>query len=251
MFTRLLVGLDGSPQADVAFEQAVELGRRFRATLVVAHVREGGRGTGDGAAMLERARERVRAAGLPVEVAERMGEADLVLAELASDSDAVLIGRRGVTTRGDALGPTAASLIRIAERCVIVCGGSPSPMRICAVAFDGREASRRALELAVRFASIVNSTVHIIHASDDREAGLQVVGEAEAALSLQRVAFVTHVEPGKPGAVVAGVIKRTRCDALFAGAHVPPRAGGRPSPVVVSHAEEILRHTDIPVVIQP
>jgi len=26
---------------------------------------------------------------------------------------------------------------------------------------------------------------------------------------------------------------------------------GRPSGVVVSHAEEILRHTDIPVVIQP
>src|SRR5439155_16914288 len=63
------------------------------------------------------------------------------------------------------------------------------------------------------------------------------------------ISFVTHVEAGKPGEVVAGVVRRTRCDALFAGAHVP-HGGERPS-VVVSHAEEILRHTDIPVVIQP
>ena len=64
------------------------------------------------------------------------------------------------------------------------------------------------------------------------------------------VPFVTHVEPGKPGEVVAAVVKRIRCDALFAGAHMSHR-DGRPSAVVVSHAEEILRHTDIPVVIQP
>src|SRR2546430_4441951 len=44
----------------------------------------------------------------------------------------------------------------------------------------------------------------------------KVVGVAEATLSMQRVAFVTHVEPGKPGEVVARVIKRTHCDALFA-----------------------------------
>jgi len=136
------------------------------------------------------------------------------------------------------------SLIRIAERCVIVCGGLPSPMQSIAVAFDGGDTSRRALERAVQFATVAGSTVHLIHASDDREAGLQVVGVAEATLSMQRVAFVTHVESGKPGEVVARVIKRIRCDALFAGAHMS-HSEGRPSAVVVSHAEEILRHTDI------
>jgi len=155
-----------------------------------------------------------------------------------------------VTTKGGALGPTVISLIRIAERCVIVCGGLPSPMQSIAVAFDGGDTSRRALERAVQFATVAGSTVHLIHASDDREAGLQVVGVAEATLSMQRVAFVTHVESGKPGEVVARVIKRIRCDALFAGAHMS-HSEGRPSAVVVSHAEEILRHTDIPVVIQP
>ncbi len=250
MFTRLLVGLDGSPRADSAFEQAVVLGQRFGSTIVVAYVREPGGRDANGAAMLDRARERLIAANLRAEVAEREGQPDVELAELAQSADAVLVGRRGVTTKGDALGPTAGSLIRITERCVIVCGGLPSSMRSCAVAFDGRETSKRALDLAVRFASIVESTVHIVHASPDRTAGLQVVGVAEAILSMQRVAFVTHVEEGKPGEVVARVIKRLRCDALFAGAHMMHHHG-RPSAVVVSHAEDILRHTDIPVVIQP
>jgi nucleotide-binding universal stress UspA family protein len=67
---------------------------------------------------------------------------------------------------------------------------------------------------------------------------------------MQRVAFVTHVEPGSPGEVVARVIKRLRCDSLFAGAHMSHEPG-RPSVVVVSNAEDILRQTDIPVFIQP
>jgi len=45
------------------------------------------------------------------------------------------------------------------------------------------------------------------------------------------------------------VVQRAGADCLFAGAHVP-RASERPS-VVVSHAEDILRHTDLPVIIQP
>ena len=62
MFTRLLIGLDGSPQADAALEQAVVLGQRFDATLLVVHVHEPG--GGEDGAMLERARERVAAAQL-------------------------------------------------------------------------------------------------------------------------------------------------------------------------------------------
>lgn len=254
MFARLLVGLDGSPSADAALEQAILLARRFHGTVVIANVREGGRGKGE-EALLDRARERVAAVPLRCEVVLREGEADLELAALAREADVVLIGRRGTAGAGDALGKTASALVRIAEVCVIVCGAAPSPMRRVAVAFDGGETSRRALDLAVRFAGVADSTVHVIHALGDAANGAQVVGEAEALLSLGQVAFQTHVEPGPPGEAVARVIKRLRCDALFAGAHVARGGGGRgtgrPSPVVVSHAEQILRHTDTPVVIQP
>lgn len=248
MFTRLLIGLDGSPSADAALEQAIVLGNRFKATLVVGHVVEHGQSAERGKALLDNAAGRVRGAGLKAEVALRQGDPDTELATLAKEADAVLIGRRGSTTPGAELGPTAASLIKIAERCVIVCGARPSPMDACAIAFDGGETARRALDFAARFASITNSTIHIIYATSNHAAGVQVVGAAEAVLSLQGVAFVTHIEPGSPGEVVGKVVARTKADALFAGAHV---TRGRTSKVTVSHAEEILRHTDIPVIVQP
>lgn len=255
MFTRLLVGLDGSPNADEALEQAVVLGNRFQAKIVVANVTETnglGRRSSNSGVLLQRASERVKDAGLSVETVQLHGSPDRELAALARDADTVLVGRRGRTSsasgaaRSSVVGKTVTSLIRIAERTAIVCGSKPSPMERCAIAYDGRETAQRALELVARFASITHSTVHVIHATVDRAIGTMVVGEAEAMLSLQGVAFVTHLEPGTPGEAVARVIQRTQCDALFAGAHV-----GKWATVTVSHAEEILEHTDIPVVIQP
>lgn len=245
MFTRLLVGLDGSAGADQALEQAVLLGDRFGATIVAAHVVRPAEQPD--AAFLARARARIERAGLRAEVAERRGEPEVELAELARDADACLVGRVGQDGSGD-LGPTVAALIRIAERCVIVCGGRPSRMQSCALAFDGGDTSLRALDLVARFASIVDSTVHVIHANASRDAGLRVVGEAEVELSRHRVAFITHVEAGTPGQVCADVVTRTGCDALFVGAHVPT---GRDSGATAGHAAEILRRTDIPVAVQP
>lgn len=251
MFTQLLVGLDGSPNADEALEQAVHLGQRFKSKLVVAHIKEThrvGRRVSDAGELLKRAEERVKDAGLRVETILKHGSPDSELAALAHDVDTVLVGRRGRSAQADGLGKTVTSLIRIAERSVIVCASKPSPMQACAIAYDGRETAQRALALVARFASVVHSTVHVIHATIDPAVGSLVVGEAEAMLSLQGVAFVTHVESGTPGAAVARVIARTGCDALFAGAHV---GSGRRSDVTVSHAEDILLHTDIPVVIEP
>src|SRR5262245_42278444 len=206
MFTRLLVGLDGSPSADEALEQAVHLGQRFKARVIVAHVKEGHgirRHPADSDALLQRAQERVQDAGLEAETVLERGDPDVVLAALARDVDTVLVGRRGRSSPADVIGRTVASLIRIAERTVIVCASKPSPMGSCAVAYDGRETSQRALELVTRFASVTHSTVHIIHATIDPAMGTRVVAEAEAVLSLQGIAFVTHLEHGTPGEAVA------------------------------------------------
>lgn len=248
MFTRLLVGLDGSPNADEALEQAVHVGLRFKAKIVVAYIRETHalrKRASDSGVLLQRAQERITDAGLAAETILKHGNPDVELATLARDVDTVLVGRRGRSSPADVLGKTVTSLIRIAERAVIVCASKPSPMNACAIAYDGRETSQRALALVARFASVTHSTVHVIHATIDPAIGTMVVGEAEAMLSLQGIAFVTHLERGTPGESVARVIQETQCDALFAGAHVGRRD------VTVSHAEEILLHTDIPVVIQP
>ena len=247
MFARLLVGIDGSVQADVALEQAVVLARRFDATIITVYAHEPG-ATVD-RALADRAQFRVTAAGLRVNALEWPGAADQVLAEFALQAEAVLVGRRSVTSDG-ALGRTAAALIRVAERCVVVCAGAPSPMRTCAVAIDGGDSSARALELAARFASVSGSVLHVVHAGDPATAG-DAVGPAEALLSLQRVAYHTHVRPGHPAEVVADLVRELRADVLFAGAHVHRERPAEPAAVVVSNAEDILSHVPIPVVVQP
>jgi nucleotide-binding universal stress UspA family protein len=247
MFARLLVGIDGSVQADVALEQAVVLARRFGATVLAVYAHEPG-ATVD-RALAERAQLRVTAAGLNVTALEWPGAADQVLTEFARQAEAVLVGRRSVTSQG-ALGHTAAALVRVAERCVVVCAGAPTPMRTCAVAIDGGESSARALELAARFASVSGGMLHVVHAGDPAAAG-SVIGPAEALLSLQKVAYHTHVRAGPPADVVAGLVREVRADVLFAGAHVHRPHPEAPAAVVVSNAEEILAHVPIPVVVQP
>jgi nucleotide-binding universal stress UspA family protein len=241
MFTRLLVGIDGSPQADIALEQAVVLGERFRSTLMIVHVRERRDSDAD---LLTRAAERVAAAGVAVEPVAESGDPADILVRLAAGADLVCIGRQG-RKRTAALGPTAQTVIKRAGKGTMVCGGTPSPMRRVAVAYDGGETSQRALDLALRYAAVAGSELDVIHAGDPA-AGAPVVAQAEMALSMNPVVYRTHVRPGEPGVVVAAVIRESRCDALFAGAHV--EAGRGPD---VSHAEAILVETDIPVIIQP
>src|SRR2546425_12391180 len=109
MFTRLLIGLDGSPNADEALEQAVVLGRRFKSKLIVAHVKETsvlGRRTSDSGALLERAMERVRDAGLAGETILRDGDPDTELGGLARGVDTVVVGRRGRAARAGGSGET-------------------------------------------------------------------------------------------------------------------------------------------------
>src|SRR2546429_7068257 len=217
----MLVGLNGSPNADEALEQADHLGLRFKAKIVVAPVKEPrglGRRASDSGPLLQRAQERVSDAGLAVETILKHGDPDAELAALARDVDTVLVGRRGRSSPADVLGKTVTSLIRIAERSVIVCASKPSPMSTCAIAYDGRETAQRALALVARFASVTHSTVHVIHATVDPNIGTMVIGEAEAVLSLEGVTFVTHLEPGTPGAAVGRGTARPQSEAPFAPA---------------------------------
>src|SRR5204862_1993499 len=94
----MLVGLDGSPNADEALEQAVHLAQRFKAKIVLAHVQEThgiGRRASDSGDLLQRAEERVGEGGVKAGPGRRRGDAGEELAARAREADAVLGGRRG------------------------------------------------------------------------------------------------------------------------------------------------------------
>lgn len=272
MFTSLLVGLDGSPQAQVALAQAIIIGRQFHSRIVIAHISPGPGHTAEMALgapwmewkagavpvtrkeheeaarhMLDDAAGAVRRAGLEAETAWRTGDTAESLRELAGEVGVVCVGRlgsRGLATGADALGPDLRALIRRSPRPVLVCGSAPTPMDRVLVAYGGGPASEGALAFASRFAGITGAHLDVLHVADNQEAGGSTGARASRALSMTPLDYDIHVVEGNLETAVVSTVKRLVSNALFAGAHREESGW-----LVPSHTETILRATDIPVLV--
>ena len=273
MFTSLLVGLDGSTQAQVALAQAIVIGQRFHSRIVLAHVSPPSGRTGEMAlgapwmewtpgnapstrseleqaaqVMLDDAAGAVRRAGLEAEMVSRSGVAHEVLRELAAEVGVVLVGRKG--RRGskapgtDPLGPDTRELIRRCPRPVLVCGSRPTAMDRVLVAYAGGAVSEGTLAFAARFAGITGAHLDVLHVGTDPAEGGRTLARASGALSLAPLDFETHFITGDLETAIPETVRRLGSNSLFAGAHREESGW-----LVPSHTQIILRLTDIPVLV--
>ena len=118
MFSRILVGLDGSEFSVKALEFAIDIAKKYRSQLVLVHVvmrqiyainpPEAGiiAGTAivreleaEGRAILAKGEETVRSQGLPVEVRLRQGvpAEELLRAAVDEKADLIVLGSRGLS----------------------------------------------------------------------------------------------------------------------------------------------------------
>jgi len=275
VFTRLLVGLDGSAGAEAALDAALTLAQPAQATIVLAVVTDirlleaplletAGPLWTEGvpvapvaadlrAALDERARTfladgvaRVTAAGLAVETVRAVGLVDEELLRLAEQADAVVIGRRGdVHTMPGKIGAVTAHVIKRAPLPVIVAGDRTSTFQKPAVAFDGGETSTHALLTACRFAAERHLSLDVVHVADDPAEGEALLAKARELAAPHGVTVRTHALSGDIVDAVADWVARSGADLLVAGAH-----GGRGTPWPLgSHAEKLIRATVVPVMI--
>jgi nucleotide-binding universal stress UspA family protein len=274
MFTSLLVGLDGSVQAQAALAQAIMIGQRFRARILLAHVFrpetvKAGVPVGPtwmewssqslpptesdlqraALEMLNDGAGAVRRAGLEAEVVSRTGDVVEVLRELAEQVGVVVVGKVGV--RGalsplghEALGPDTRELIRRCPRPVLVTGPSPSPMNRVLVAYGGGPTSEGALAYAARFAGITGAHLDVVHVGSTPDEGRQALARASGALSIMPLDFELHLLEGALDQAVMDALRRFDSNALFVGAHREDQGW-----LVPSHTAAILRATEIPVLI--
>ncbi len=274
MFTSILIGLDGSVQAQVALAQGILVGQRFRARLVLLHVAPMPGDTGEMAlgapwmewtrsdlpstrgalveaahAMLEDAAGAARRAGLEVQTEFRMGRTVDILREMAEQVGVVVMGRRG--TKGemaaagdDPLGPDTRELVRRSNRPVLVAGAMPTSMDRVLIAYDGSTNSEAALAFGSRFAGITGAHLDVLHVNPDAEAGRKWLARASGALSVAQVDFDTHLIEGDLQSAIPETIARLGSNALFVGAHREESGW-----LIPSHTEVILRATDIPVLV--
>jgi nucleotide-binding universal stress UspA family protein len=275
MFTRLLVGLDGSPGADAALEAALHLGRRFKTTIVLAAITDirlleaplfetTGPLWTEGlpaapiaadlrealderaARILEAATARVAEAGLKAEPVRAVGLADEELIRLADQAEAIVVGRRGeLHGEPGSLGAVTVRIIKHCPKPVLVAGETPTPCERPLVALDGGETSNHALVLAARYAEALGIPVAVVHVSDDAAAGDALLARAAAFLAEKGVAAQTHRLPGDVTKSVTRCLDETGADLLIAGAH----GGRRHAWGFGSHAEKLLRAATVPVII--
>lgn len=272
MFTSLLVGLDGSVEAQVALSQSIQIGQRFRARIVLAHILrpEAARaGIGLGPSwmewsadqpptdselrraaqeMLEDAAGAVARAGLEAEIVSRTGDVIEILRELAEQVGVVVIGKVGVrgaaSPTDDPLGPDARELIRRCPRPVLVTGRRPTPMDRVLVAYAGGPTSEGALAYAARFAGITGARLDVVHIGASADDGRQALARASGALSMAPLDFELHLLDGDLDTAVLDALTRLGSNALFVGAHREEQGW-----LVPSHTAAILRATDIPVLV--
>jgi len=275
MFTRLLVGLDGSPGADAALEAALGLARRFKTTIVLAAITDirlleaplyetTGPLWTEGlpaapiavelrqameeraARILEIATARVAQAGLPSEQVHAVGLADEELIRLTDRAEALVVGRRG-ELHGEP-GTLGSVTVRIIKRCpkpVLVAGERPSACERPVVALDGGETSAHALELAARYAEALGIPLTVVHVSDDAAAGDALLAKAAAFLSEHGVATQTHCLAGDVTRSLTAFLAERGADLLIVGAH----GGRRHSWAFGSHAEKLLRAAAVPIIV--
>lgn len=245
MFTSLLVGFDGSAQAQVALEQAMRIGKKFRSRIVLATVQRSD--APELPALQRQAAQEVERAGLEVTTVIRPGEVAEVLRELAQDVGVVVVGRIGTRGRSshsiDPLGPDTRELIRRCPRPVLVTGSEPTDLDRVLVAHGGPE-GEGVLAFAGRFAGIFGAHLDVLHVTEDVPAGRQVLARASGALSITPLDFETHLAEGSIEAAIVETIEELESNVLFVGAE-RERHGW----LVPSHTEAILRATDIPVVV--
>ena len=274
MFTRLLVGIDGSPASEIALGTAMELGRRFDTTIVLAAITDlraiqapllsGAPMLGGdlpaalpameslqtvlaerGEKLLADAEKKVRAAGLTAESVQTSGVVTDMLLSLAEETEALVVGRRG-ETQGDTIGAETGRIIRRAPRPVLVAGTAVSACLKPVVAYDGGETSANALALAARYAEAAKVPIEVIHANDDKAEGDELLGRAGAYLSGLGTDFTMKLLPGKTVEVVKAHVERGGFDLLLVGAH-----GGRRRRTwsIGSHADKLVRATSVPVIV--
>jgi nucleotide-binding universal stress UspA family protein len=218
----VVVGLDGSPSSEQALDWAIDLARRERRQLTLAHGLEPMHEQTEALEILERARARCHDLAPDLSVHTALWKADprVVLRDLGEGAAAVVVGSHGrgpVASR--LLGSVGLSVTRRAPcPVVVVRPHHPGAVRN-GVLVLADERSRPAVEHAYRQASLRDLPLTILSVADD---GL-AVAEAVAGLAEKFPDVRSRTLVGDPahesarmdlvvvGVAHAGVVERADC----------------------------------------
>jgi len=247
MIKSILVPTDGSDLAAIGIRYAISLARQYGARLSGLHVidiklLEGpflrdvsvSLGTapyvnyqGNIAAILE---ERGRAAldaferacheaGVACDTTQMTGIVPRCIVERSELCDLIVMGRAGEYGEwlDGLVGSTTASVVRRAERPVLVTGTDTPGSRRFVIAYDGSSHARRALHVAADIAVTWKLACHVLVVGD--ESHRPALNEARAYLSTYDIAAEYTLRAGDPSEGIIAYAKEVEADLIVMGAY--------------------------------
>ena len=188
---------------------------------VVRAAREQGR------LFLNRLRERALAAGVAVvDVRQRLGHLDETLHELQDQARLIVMGRRGATaaTGAAGLGRNVERVVRALERPILAVADTAfrAPERLL-LAFDGRAATRKGVEMVAGSPLLRGLTVKLLMAgevgSGDSAGGVGAMSWASDRLREGGLVVESEQVAGEPLPVIQAALEREQSDWLLMGAY--------------------------------
>lgn len=274
-FSRIAVGLDGSPHAESALSHALRLARAGQSVVRGIHVVDralldgvvvadlsGSVGfqpflnlSGElrealvsaGGAILAAFEARATEAGVEFEAVLKEGNVSEILEEEARTCALAVLGSRGANAahRRDLVGRHTDALARRMPTSLLVTPPEYRDFQHPILAWDGSPKSRKALALAAELAALLELPIRVVTASDDEEEGQALLAEAEEELRYRRVTATGVVRKSHPDEAIFAEVGAGG-DLVAMGAH----GHGRVVELVLgSTTDRILRAATVPVLL--
>jgi nucleotide-binding universal stress UspA family protein len=274
-FSRIAVGLDGSPHAETALSHSLRIARATGALVRGIHVVDrsmldgvivadlsGSVGfqpflnlSGElhdalvsaGGAILAAFEDRAKEAGVAFEPVLREGNVSQILEEEAQMSDLAAVGSRGANAahRRDLVGRHADAMARRMPAPLLVAPEEYRDFEQPLLAWDGSPKSRKALVLAAELAALFELPVRVVVASNDAEEGHALLAEAEEELRYRHVKVSSVLRADHPDDAIFAEIA-AGADLVAMGAH----GHGRVVELVLgSTTDRVLRAATVPVLL--
>lgn len=253
MFNHILAPIDGSPDASVALDHAIEIAQEEAGTIYALFVADSklieapyrvaampetmvidprpaltqaavaaGRHLAEyGEATLVDAQDRCAAAGVKCDTEYVEGVIANVILNRAAGADLVVLGRRGEGAEwaGPQLGSVLETIVRHAQAPVLIAQAEMRPIKRILVAFDGSDRAVDVLKVAAEMANRKARTI-IVLTVDDGYGGRHEAWKMGKALLAEQGQKATHLfVPGHATSEILRLATDEECDLIALGSY--------------------------------
>jgi nucleotide-binding universal stress UspA family protein len=171
-----------------------------------------------------------------------------VLASLAPLYDLLVIGSYGAEARfrTSLLGSTAAEVVRLATRPLVVVRQEYRPVSRVLVGYEASPEATRALETIIKLGQRAGWSVTIAIVSDDGAAGQSLAGQARLFRGLEQLSYEVVVRRGEPPYVLLELASTGGADLIAVGSRGLRKLA---SILLGSTADILLRQAPVPVAV--